>query len=151
MIAVVSRVLRARVQVAGEVVGELPRPGLVVLLGVHEGDRADQVATVVRKVAELRVLRGERSVADTLEVEAGHAESPAGVLVVSQFTLCGDTHRGRRPSFSSAARPADAEPLYEAVVTGLRARGVVVATGRFGTEMTVESAADGPFTVLVRA
>lgn len=141
MIAVVSRVLSASVTVGDEVVGALDGPGLLVLLGVHTGDGANQVTTVVRKIAELRVLREERSVHDT----------GAGVLVVSQFTLCGDTSRGRRPSWSAAAGPEDAAPLVHAVVSGLRERGVRVSSGRFGADMAVASVNDGPFTVLVRA
>ncbi len=140
MIAVVSRVLSAQVSVDGAVLGELTAPGLLVLVGVHTGDCPAQVALLVRKVAELRLLRGERSVRD-----AG-----AGVLLISQFTLCADTRRGRRPSFMAAARPEVAEPLVEAVVQGLRGRGVVVSTGRFGAEMTLTSVGDGPFTVLVQ-
>ncbi len=141
MIAVLSRVARASVTVAGEVVGRLDDPGLLVLLGVHAVDGAHQVETVVRKIAELRVLREEESVAGT----------GCGVLVVSQFTLCGDTSRGRRPSWSAAARPEAARPLVDAVVAGLRDRGVPVATGVFGADMAVASIADGPFTVIVRA
>ena len=96
---------------------------------------------MVRKLAELRLLRDGHSVTD-----AG-----APVLVVSQFTLCADTSRGRRPSFSGAAAPGPARALVAAVVTGLRQRSVTVATGRFGADMTVESVNDGPFTVLVRS
>lgn len=144
MIALCSRVLGADVTVAGrdgerEVVGALVGPGLLVLVGVHRGDGPEQVATMVRKVAELRVLAGQESV-----LSAG-----AGVLVVSQFTLCGDTSRGRRPSWSAAAPPEQARGLVEAVVDGLRARVVEVATGRFGADMQVSSVGDGPFTVLV--
>lgn len=146
MIAVVSRVLRARVRVGADVVGELDGPGLLVLLGVHDGDDDAQVVTMVRKVAELRLLRGDQSVTDTLATDA-----PARVLVVSQFTLCADTTRGRRPSFTAAARPGVAEPLFDQVVAGLRARGVPVGTGCFGAEMAVSSDNDGPFTVLVRS
>lgn len=141
MIALVSRVTSASVTVGGEVICALEGPGLLVLLGVHTSDGADQVATVVRKVAELRVLRGEQSVATT----------GCGVLVISQFTLCGDTSKGRRPSWSAAARPEVAEPLVDAVAAGLRERGVPVATGSFGADMAVASVNDGPFTVLVRA
>ncbi len=146
MIALCSRVLSAEVTVTGaadgrQVVGALDGPGLLVLVGVHRGDGFEQVATVVRKVAELRVLAGEESV-----LTAG-----AGVLVVSQFTLCGDTSRGRRPSWSAAAPPEQARGLVAAVVDGLRVRGVEVATGRFGADMQVSSVGDGPFTVLVQA
>ena len=140
MRAVVSRVTEAAVLVDGEVVGELTGPGLLVLLGVTHDDGPAQADTMARKLYELRILRGERSVADVAE---------AGVLVVSQFTLYGATRKGRRPSFTAAARPEQSEPLVEEVVAQLRARGATVATGRFGATMTVHSVADGPFTVLV--
>lgn len=141
MRAVLQRVTRAAVSVEGQVVGAIDRPGLVALVGVARDDGPTQVETVVRKIAELRILEGERSVED-----AG-----AAVLVVSQFTLYGDTRKGRRPSWSHAAPGAKAEPLVDAVVEGLRARGIEVATGRFGAMMQVELVNDGPFTVLVEA
>lgn len=139
MRAVLQRVTRASVSVGGRVVGAIDRPGLVALVGVARGDGADQVATVVRKIAELRILHDEQSVADT----------GAPVLVVSQFTLYGDTRKGRRPSWIHAAPGPEAEPLVDAVVRGLRARGIEVATGEFGAMMQVELVNDGPFTVLV--
>jgi D-tyrosyl-tRNA(Tyr) deacylase len=132
-------VTEAAVLVDGKVVGALDGPGLLVLLGVTHDDGSSQAETMARKLHELRVLRDERSVADT----------GAGVLVVSQFTLYGSTRKGRRPSFTLAARPAQAELLIEEVVARLRARGVTVATGRFGATMSVHSIADGPFTVLL--
>jgi D-aminoacyl-tRNA deacylase len=137
--AVVARVRRAAVQVDGAVVGAIDRPGLLVLLGVHADDTAAAVPLMARKLHELRVLRDERSCAET----------GAPLLVVSQFTLYGDTRKGRRPSWSAAARPEVARPLVEAVVDALRERGATVATGVFGAEMAVESVNDGPFTVLV--
>jgi D-aminoacyl-tRNA deacylase len=136
---VVSRVTQAAVLVDDQVVGALDRPGLLVLLGVTHNDSSAQAETMARKLHEIRILRDERSVADT----------GAGVLVVSQFTLYGSTRKGRRPSFTCAARPEHAEPLIEEVVARLRARGVTVATGRFGAAMAVHSVADGPFTVLL--
>ncbi|WP_075892327.1 D-aminoacyl-tRNA deacylase [Actinomyces provencensis] len=139
MRAVLQRVTRASVSVGGRVVGAIDRLGLVALVGVARGDGADQVATVVRKIAELRILPDEQSVVDT----------GAPVLVVSQFTLYGDTRKGRRPSWSHAAPGPEAEPLVDAVVRGLRARGIEVATGEFGAMMQVELVNDGPFTVLV--
>ncbi|MGH3903605.1 MAG: D-aminoacyl-tRNA deacylase [Pseudonocardiaceae bacterium] len=139
MRAVVSRVSEAAVLVDGEVVGELTGPGLLVLLAVTHEDRAEQADTMARKLSELRILRDERSISDT----------GAGVLIVSQFTLYGATRKGRRPSFTAAARPEHAEPLVEEVVARLRARGATVATGRFGAMMSVRSVADGPYTVLV--
>jgi D-tyrosyl-tRNA(Tyr) deacylase len=141
--AVVARVARAAVRVDGATVGEIG-PGLLVLLGVHRDDpdredRAAAVAAMARKLHELRILDGERSC----------AESGAPLLVVSQFTLYGDTRRGRRPSWSAAAPPGVARPLVDAVVEALRARGATVATGVFGATMAVESVNDGPFTVLL--
>lgn len=139
MRAVVSRVTEASVTVDGEVVGALARPGLLVLVGVSNDDDEIDVATMVRKIAELRILREERSA----------AEVDAPVLVVSQFTLMGSTAKGRRPSWSRAARGEVAEPVVDAVVRGLRERGLEVATGVFGAMMQVHSVNDGPFTLLV--
>ncbi|MCO1660458.1 D-aminoacyl-tRNA deacylase [Pseudonocardia humida] len=139
MRAVAARVLRAAVRVSDEVVGEITDPGLLVLLGVHRDDDGTAAAAMARKLHELRVLADERSCAET----------GAPLLVVSQFTLYGDTRKGRRPSWSAAARPEHAQPLVEAVVAHLRERGAAVATGVFGASMAVESVNDGPFTVLV--
>ncbi|MFH5821832.1 D-aminoacyl-tRNA deacylase [Georgenia sp. AZ-5] len=139
MRAVLQRVTRAAVRVDGEVVGEIGRPGLVALVGVTHDDGPDQVARLSRKIAELRILRDERSVLD--------ADAP--VLVVSQFTLYADVRKGRRPTWNKAAPGPVAEPLVEAVVEDLRGRGVEVAQGRFGADMAVELVNDGPVTVLV--
>lgn len=141
MRAVIQRVLSASVEVAGEIVGAVEGPGLMVLLGVARGDGPEQVATLARKIAELRILEDEVSV-----LEAG-----APVLVVSQFTLYGDTKKGRRPSWSKAAPGEEAEPLVDAVVADLRGRGLHVETGRFGAMMRVALVNDGPFTVLVES
>ncbi len=138
MRAVAARVTRASVTVDGAVVGEIGA-GLLVLLGVHRDDDPAAAAAMARKLHELRLLRDERSCAET----------GAPLLVVSQFTLYGDTRKGRRPSWSAAAPPDVAEPLVTAVVDALRARGAEVATGVFGAAMAVESVNDGPFTVLV--
>jgi D-tyrosyl-tRNA(Tyr) deacylase len=137
--AVAARVSRAAVRVDGDVVGAIDGPGLLVLLGVHREDTVEQAVTMARKLHELRILRDELSCAQT----------GAPLLVVSQFTLYGDTAKGRRPSWQAAARPEVAEPLVEAVVAALRERGAPVATGVFGALMAVESVNDGPFTVLV--
>ena len=139
MRAVLQRVTRAAVRVDGEVVGEVTRPGLVALVGVTHDDGAEQVERLARKIAELRILRGEASVAD--------ADAP--VLVVSQFTLYADVRKGRRPTWNAAAPGPVAEPLVDAVVSALRERGVEVATGRFGADMALELVGDGPVTVLV--
>ncbi len=139
MRAVLQRVSRASVTVDGEVVGELTRPGLLALVGVTHDDGPDQVATMARKIADLRILRDERSVLG----------EGAPVLVVSQFTLYADTRKGRRPSWNAAAPGPVAEPVVEQVVAALRARGVEVQTGRFGAHMHVELVNDGPVTILL--
>ncbi|WP_079570939.1 D-aminoacyl-tRNA deacylase [Krasilnikoviella flava] len=139
MRAVVQRVTRASVTVDGEVVGAIDRPGLVALVGVTHDDGPADVATVARKIAELRILRDERSAAD----------EGAPVLVVSQFTLYGDARKGRRPTWNAAAPGPVAEPLVDAVVADLRGRGLEVATGRFGADMAVELVNDGPVTIVV--
>jgi D-aminoacyl-tRNA deacylase len=137
--AVLQRVTRASVRVDGEVVGAIDRPGLVALVAATHDDGPAQVATMARKIAELRILPEERSV----------AEEGAAVLVVSQFTLYGTTRKGRRPSWTQAAPGEVAAPLVDAVVADLRARGIEVATGMFGAMMQVELVNDGPFTVIV--
>ncbi|QGQ18278.1 D-tyrosyl-tRNA(Tyr) deacylase [Cellulomonas sp. JZ18] len=141
MRAVVQRVTRAAVRVDGEVVGEITRPGLVALVGVTPGDGPAQVDVVARKIAELRILRDERSALD----------EGAPVLVVSQFTLYADVRKGRRPTWNAAAPGPVAEPLVDAVVAALRGRGLEVATGRFGADMQVELVNDGPVTILVES
>lgn len=141
MRAVLQRVRRASVVVDGETVGEITAPGLVALVGVTHDDGPTDVATIARKIAELRILRDEES-----------CESVgAPVLVVSQFTLYGSTRKGRRPSWSAAAPGEVAEPLVDAVVQELRRRGLEVATGRFGAMMEISLVADGPVTVLVES
>ena len=137
--AVLQRVSRAAVTVDGEVVGELTRPGLLALVGVTHDDGPEQVATMARKIADLRILHDERSVLD----------EGAPVLVVSQFTLYADTRKGRRPSWNAAAPGPVAEPVVEQVVAALRARGVEVQTGRFGAHMDVELVNDGPVTIVL--
>ncbi|HET8615176.1 MAG TPA: D-aminoacyl-tRNA deacylase [Actinomycetales bacterium] len=141
MRAVVQRASRAQVRVEGQVVGALERPGLVVLVGVTHDDGPQEVETIARKVADLRILDGERSAAD----------EGAPVLVVSQFTLYADTRKGRRPSWSAAAPGPVAEPLVDAVAEALRGRGLTVATGVFGAHMEVELVNDGPVTILLEA
>ena len=138
MRAVVARVTSASVTVDGAVVGEIGA-GLLVLLGVTHTDDEAAATTMARKLHELRLLPGELSCADT----------GAPLLVVSQFTLYGDTRKGQRPSWTAAAPGGVAEPLVDAVVAALRARGATVATGAFGAQMQVASVNDGPFTVLV--
>jgi D-aminoacyl-tRNA deacylase len=136
--AVVQTVSRASVTIGGEVVGEIG-DGLLVLVGVTHEDTAQTAATMARKVHELRILDDERSAAET----------GAPLLVVSQFTLYGDTRKGRRPSWIAAARPEQAEPVIEALVAALRERGATVETGRFRMHMLVESVNVGPRTIVL--
>ena len=141
MRAVLQRVTSAQVEVEGEVVGAIARPGLLALVGVTHDDGPEQVERMARKIAELRILRDEQSLAD-----AG-----APVLVVSQFTLYADTRKGRRPSCSAAAPGPVAEPVVEALVAALRGRGIEVEQGRFGAKMQVSLVNDGPVTLVVDA
>lgn len=139
MRALLQRVERAQVRIAGRPVGTIG-VGLVALVGVRQDDTAEHAIRLARKIHELRILRDERSVADVPQ---------AAVLVVSQFTLYADTRKGRRPSWSAAAPGPRAEPLIELVVTTLRTRGATVVTGLFGAQMQLELVNDGPVTVLV--
>lgn len=141
MRAVIQRALGASVTVAGEVIAAAHGDGLVVLVGVTTGDSPRDADYIARKVAELRILPQESSA-----VDAG-----AWVLVVSQFTLYADVRKGRRPSWSAAAPGEVAEPLVEAVVTGLRGYGLTVLTGRFGAMMEVALVNNGPMTIIVES
>jgi D-tyrosyl-tRNA(Tyr) deacylase len=143
MRALVQRVTRARVHVGDDVVGEIG-PGLCVLVGVTHDDDSSVARKLAEKVWHLRVFDDDdgvmnRSVADTT----------GKVLVVSQFTLYGNTEKGRRPSWIEAARPEHAEPLVDEMVRELRSLGATVETGRFRTEMQVELVNDGPVTVML--
>ncbi len=141
MRVVVQRAAEASVSVAGEVVGRLPAPGLVVLVGVTHEDTAATAVQLADKVWNLRILDGETSCADIA----------APLLVVSQFTLYADTRKGRRPSWSNAAPGPVAEPLVTAFAQALRARGAHVETGRFGAHMQVHLVNDGPVTLVLDA
>jgi D-aminoacyl-tRNA deacylase len=143
MRAILQRVTRARVLVQDEVVGQIDR-GLLVLLGICQGDGPAQAQWLSDKVAGLRIFADDEGKMNRDVTEAG-----GGILVVSQFTLYGDCQKGRRPSFIEAAAPDLAVPLYEAFINGLRARGIFVATGRFGAMMQVELVNDGPVTLIV--
>jgi D-tyrosyl-tRNA(Tyr) deacylase len=140
---VASRVAWARVVVDTEVTGEIG-PGLLLLVGVGRDDGPEEAAWLAEKVAGLRVFDDEAGVPNRSLAEVG-----GGTLVVSQFTLYGDARRGRRPSYIAAARPEQAAPLVDAVADALAATGLTVARGRFGAIMRVESAGDGPFTILL--
>ena len=151
MRAVLQRVRRAAVHVDGEVVGAIERPGLLALVGVTHDDGSAQVATVARKIAELRLFDGPGDDGGAAGREVSVADLGAPVLVVSQFTLYADVRKGRRPSWNGAAPGAVAEPLVEAVVAELRARGLEVATGSFGAQMDIDAELDGPVTILLEA
>ena len=139
MRVVVQRASSGSVSVDGEVVGALPSPGLVVLVGVTHDDTAADAVRLADKVWTLRILEGERSAAD----------EAAPLLVVSQFTLYADTRKGRRPSWSAAAPRPVSEPLVDAFVAALRERGAHVETGVFGAMMQVSLVNDGPMTLLL--
>ncbi len=143
MRALVQRVRRASVTVGEEVVGVIGA-GLSVLVGVTHTDDLAEAKKVATKIWHLRLFDDANGVPN-LSV----AETSGEVLIVSQFTLYGDTSAGRRPSWIAAARPEHAEPLIEAVVAELRSLGATVATGRFRTDMAVELVNDGPFTVMI--
>jgi len=136
---VIQRVSSAQVQVDGEIVGAIDRPGLLILAGVTRDDQPTTADRLAEKVWTLRILDGERSCQD----------ENAPILVVSQFTLYADTRKGRRPSWSAAAPRALSEPLIEAFVSSLRQRGAEVATGVFGAHMKVTLTNDGPVTLIL--
>ena len=143
MRAVVQRVSRAKVTVAGEIIGEIGR-GLLVLLGVGQADSEADADYLAEKIAGLRIFED-----DAGKMNRSVGEVGGGVLVVSQFTLYGDVRRGRRPSFDDAARPEKARGLYEYFVGRIRAGGLPCETGRFQEMMDVELVNDGPVTLIL--
>ena len=145
MRALVQRVKYARVKVAGETVGEIGA-GLLILLGVGLEDTEKEAAFVADKCANLRIFEDDAGKMNRSLLDTG-----GGALVISQFTLYGDASHGRRPSFSAAAPPELAEPLYLKFVELLKTAGVPVATGRFRAEMAVELCNDGPVTIMVES
>ena len=141
MRAVVQRATEATVTVDGVTVGRLPAPGLLVLVGVTHSDTAAEAAVLARKIYHLRILRDEKSCADTA----------APLLVISQFTLYADTRKGRRPTWQAAAPGPAAEPLVTAFADALRGLGATVETGVFGADMQVMLVNDGPVTLILDA
>jgi D-tyrosyl-tRNA(Tyr) deacylase len=139
MRAVVQRVSRASVAVAGRMAGAIEEPGLMILVGVTHDDTAEDAAKLAAKLWGLRILHGEKSCSDV----------DAPLLVISQFTLYAELAKGRRPSWSAAAPGPVAEPLVEAVVRSLRDLGARVQTGVFGAEMQVSLVNDGPVTIII--
>ena len=134
-----QRVSRAGVTVGGRLVGSIAEPGLLVLVGVTHDDTPARAARLAGKLWGLRILDGERSCSDL----------GAPLLVISQFTLYGDTRKGRRPSWTDAAPGPVAKPLVDAVVTALRGFGARVETGEFGAHMEVALVNDGPITLII--
>ena len=145
MRAVVQRVASSRVTVDERVTGEVKK-GLLVLLGVTHDDTSKDVDYMVDKVTNLRIFEDENDKMNLSLKDIG-----GEVMAVSQFTLYGDARKGRRPSFSDAARPDVANPLYEEFVEKLRAQGITVGTGEFGDHMMVELTNDGPVTILLES
>jgi len=143
MRVVLQRVSRASVRIDGRVVGSVGA-GFCLLVGFTHTDTQAQVDWMADKVAGLRLFPDAEG-----KMNVGLAEVGGAVLVVSQFTLYGDSEKGRRPSFIDAARPEVAIPLYEAFVAALRSRGLEVETGRFGAMMEVELINDGPVTLIL--
>lgn len=143
MRAVVQRAKRASVTVDDEVIGEIGQ-GLCVLVGVTHDDTESQAIKLAEKLWKLRIFTDDESKMNRAVSDVG-----AQVLVISQFTLYGDARKGNRPSFMNAARPEQAEPLVELVVSTLRDLGATVATGRFGADMAVELINDGPVTIVI--
>jgi D-aminoacyl-tRNA deacylase len=143
MRAVCQRVSEARVLVDGKPVADIAE-GLVVLLGVRRGDTMDAAQRLASKIAALRIFPNEEGKFDRSVNDVSGAS-----LVVSQFTLIADTRKGNRPSFTDAAPPEEAEPLYEGFCTALEGAGVSVARGLFGAKMSVELANDGPVTIVL--
>jgi D-tyrosyl-tRNA(Tyr) deacylase len=143
MRVVLQRVSRASVSIDGRIAGAIGR-GFCLLVGLTHGDTDATVDWMAEKVAGLRLFPDADG-----KMNLGLDEVGGGVLVISQFTLYGDSAKGRRPSFIDAARPETAIPLYERFVGALRARGLEVATGEFGADMQVEIHNDGPVTLIL--
>lgn len=141
MRALIQRVTQARVEVEGAVIGEVG-PGLLILICAMQGDTEAEADRLAAKIAKLRIFRDEEGRMNRSVLDGGGA-----ALVVSQFTLAGDTSRGNRPGFSTAAPPAEGERLYEYFAAQVQAQGLAVATGRFGADMAVSLVNDGPVTI----
>lgn len=150
MRAVLQRVRHARVEVDTRVVGAIDH-GLLVLVGVEQGDGADDVSLIAGKIRDLRIFDDEGDAGGRVRMNRSVVDVGGAVLVVSQFTLAADCRKGRRPSFDRAATPDDARRLYEAVVADLRGTGLTVATGEFQAAMRVTLENDGPVTFVLES
>jgi len=145
MIALIQRVLEARVTVAGQTVGEIG-PGLLALVAVEKGDQPANATRMVERLLGYRVFSDDEG-----KMNRSLTDTGGGLLLVSQFTLAADTAKGTRPSFTPAAAPADAERLFNELVALARQRHPLVATGEFGAEMTVSLVNHGPVTLRLTA
>jgi D-tyrosyl-tRNA(Tyr) deacylase len=141
--ALVQRVARAAVHIDGECVGSIP-DGLCVFIGVGHDDEPGDAELLGDRLLGLRIFED-----DAGKMNLSLRETGGAMLVVSQFTLLGDTRRGRRPSFVAAARPEQAEPIITRLVEAVRAQGIEVATGRFGADMQIDLCNDGPVTLML--
>jgi D-tyrosyl-tRNA(Tyr) deacylase len=144
MIAAVQRVSAARLRADGADTARIGR-GLFVLLGVEKGDAESDALYIANKVAGLRIFERDE------KMDLSVSDIGGEVLLVSQFTLCGDARHGRRPDFTAAAPPAEAEALYERVAALLREAGLIVGTGVFGAHMEIDAALNGPVTILLNS
>ena len=149
MIGLLQRVREARVRIAGEVVGEI-NAGLLLLVCAERGDTEVQADKLLTKLLKLRIFGDEQGKMNRALQDRVVAGEPAGLLIVSQFTLAADTSGGNRPSFTQAAPPAEGERLYDLLVERARAVHPEVQTGRFGADMQVELINDGPVTIPMR-
>ncbi|RYL93907.1 D-tyrosyl-tRNA(Tyr) deacylase [Sporolactobacillus sp. THM7-4] len=145
MRVVLQRVKKSSVEVDGKMVGSISH-GLMLLVGIKKGDTLEDIAYVADKIAHLRIFEDQNGKMNRSVIDEGGA-----ILSVSQFTLYGDTTHGRRPSFMDAARPEEAEPLYEAFNERLRRSGLEVSTGIFGAMMSVSLINDGPVTLIIES
>ena len=143
MRCVIQRVKSASVSVADEIIGQIG-PGYLVLIGVHTEDTEQDLRYMAEKIPNLRIFEDEAGKMNRSILETG-----GSILAVSQFTLYGDARSSRRPGFTQAARPEKANPMYEALVTAWREKGIPVETGRFGADMQVALINDGPVTLLM--
>jgi len=143
MRAVIQTVSQAEVKVAGEIIGQISK-GYLVLLAIHAADDDDKITKMADKIADLRIFTDADDKMNLSLKDVG-----GEVLLISQFTLYGDTKRGNRPSFIDSARPDKAIPMYEKIIELLKEKGLKVATGRFGAMMSVSLVNEGPTTIII--
>ena len=143
MIAVLQRVTTGKVKIGDRIVGDIDN-GLVILLGVHRDDKEEDIIFLADKVIGLRIFNDNNG-----KMNISLQDAEGSVLVISQFTLCGDWRKGRRPSFTKAAEPDKGKLLYEGFIDAVRSRGINVETGEFGAEMDVSLVNSGPVTFVL--